>query len=59
LATMPEAEYPPLPGLPAILGSVSGDTFAKGVAHSAQGADGVVTPEQLRLRDVGTPRDPR
>ncbi|GAB2755658.1 DNA polymerase III subunit beta [Sinomonas soli] len=33
LATMPEAEYPPLPGLPAILGSVPGDTFAKGVAQ--------------------------
>ncbi|GAB3267848.1 DNA polymerase III subunit beta [Sinomonas notoginsengisoli] len=33
LATMPEAEYPPLPGLPAILGNVSGDTFAKGVAQ--------------------------
>lgn len=33
LATMPEAEYPALPGLPAILGTVPGDSFAKGVAQ--------------------------
>ncbi|WP_138444893.1 DNA polymerase III subunit beta [Sinomonas susongensis] len=33
LATMPEAEYPPLPGLPPLTGAVSGDAFAKGVAQ--------------------------
>ncbi|MDQ4491809.1 DNA polymerase III subunit beta [Sinomonas sp. ASV486] len=33
LSTMPEAEYPPLPSLPAILGTVPGDSFAKGVAQ--------------------------
>ncbi|GHG54622.1 DNA polymerase III subunit beta [Sinomonas cellulolyticus] len=33
LATMPEAEYPALPALPSILGTVPGDSFAKGVAQ--------------------------
>ncbi|WP_334173308.1 DNA polymerase III subunit beta [Sinomonas sp.] len=33
LATMPEAEYPPLPGLPPLTGAVSGDAFARGVAQ--------------------------
>lgn len=33
LATMPEGEYPALPALPAILGTVPGDSFAKGVAQ--------------------------
>lgn len=33
LATMPEAEYPPLPALPPLTGAVSGDAFARGVAQ--------------------------
>ena len=33
LATMPEAEYPPLPSLPAISGTVPGDAFAQAVSQ--------------------------
>ncbi|KHL04355.1 DNA polymerase III subunit beta [Sinomonas humi] len=33
LATMPEAEYPPLPALPPLTGAVSGDAFARGVSQ--------------------------
>jgi DNA polymerase-3 subunit beta len=33
LATMPEGEYPSLPAVPDMLGTVSGDTFAKGVSQ--------------------------
>lgn len=33
LATMPEAEYPPLPSLPAVSGTVQGDAFAQAVSQ--------------------------
>ena len=33
LATMPEAEYPPLPALPPISGTVPGDSFAQAVSQ--------------------------
>ncbi|UKA54390.1 DNA polymerase III subunit beta [Arthrobacter sp. FW305-BF8] len=33
LATMPEAEYPPLPALPTITGTVAGDAFAQAVSQ--------------------------
>ena len=33
LATMPEAEYPPLPALPPISGTVPGDAFAQAVSQ--------------------------